>query len=124
MSWPTGLGHGKWTTGFRAISRINRRIPEFCPIWKVPGSRFTYKILCRIPVRADVILVKMSETDLDLLARYCRGNAEDAFAEVVHRHLDLVHSAALRQVRSPQLAEEVAQTTFLKLARHAHQLAP
>jgi RNA polymerase sigma factor (sigma-70 family) len=66
----------------------------------------------------------MSETDLKLLARYSRQNAEDAFSEIVRRHLDLVHSAALRQVRSPQLAEEVAQSTFLKLARHAPVFAP
>src|SRR6185295_8401968 len=66
----------------------------------------------------------MSDTDLELLARYTRCHAEDAFAEVVRRHLDLVHSAALRQVRSPQLAEEVAQSTFIKLARQARQLAP
>jgi DNA-directed RNA polymerase specialized sigma24 family protein len=66
----------------------------------------------------------MSDTDLELLARYTRCHAEDAFAEIVRRHLDLVHSAALRQVRSPQLAEEVAQATFLKLAGHAHRLAP
>src|SRR5438876_4338533 len=66
----------------------------------------------------------MSDTDLELLARYTRHRAEDAFAEIVRRHLDLVHSAALRQVRSPQLAEEVAQSTFIKLARHAHRLAP
>src|SRR6266850_7375487 len=66
----------------------------------------------------------MSNTDLQLLARYTRDRAEDAFAEIVRRHLDLVHSAALRQVRSPQLAEEVAQSTFVNLARHAHRLAP
>jgi len=66
----------------------------------------------------------MSDTDLELLARYTRCRAEDAFSEVVRRHLDLVHSAALRQVRSPQLAEEVAQSTFIKLAGHAHRLAP
>jgi RNA polymerase sigma factor (sigma-70 family) len=66
----------------------------------------------------------MSDTDLDLLARYTKHHAEDAFAEIVRRHLDLVHSAALRQVRSPQLAEEVAQSTFINLARHAHRLAP
>jgi RNA polymerase sigma factor (sigma-70 family) len=66
----------------------------------------------------------MSHTDLELLARYTRFHAEDAFSEVVRRHLDLVHSAALRQVRSPQLAEEVAQSTFIKLAGHAHRLAP
>ncbi|MCI0541411.1 MAG: sigma-70 family RNA polymerase sigma factor [Verrucomicrobiales bacterium] len=66
----------------------------------------------------------MSDTDLELLARYTRHHAEDAFAEVVRRHLDLVHSAAFRQVRFPQLAEEVAQSTFIKLARHAQQLPP
>lgn len=66
----------------------------------------------------------MSDTDLELLARYSRDRADEAFTELVRRHLDLVHSAALRQVRSPQLAEEVAQSTFLKLAQHARQLAP
>src|SRR6266511_129550 len=66
----------------------------------------------------------MSDTDLQLLARYTRHQAEDAFAEVVRRHLDLVYCAALRQVRSPQLAEEVAQSVFINLARHAHRLAP
>jgi RNA polymerase sigma factor (sigma-70 family) len=66
----------------------------------------------------------MSDTDLELLERYTRCRAEDAFSEIVRRHLDLVHSAALRQVRSPQLAEEVAQSTFIKLAGHAHRLAP
>lgn len=70
------------------------------------------------------MLSQMSDTDAELLTRYTRHRAEDAFAELVRRHLDLVHSAALRQVRSPQLAEEVAQSTFLKLAQHARQLAP
>jgi RNA polymerase sigma factor (sigma-70 family) len=64
----------------------------------------------------------MNETDLELLARYTAQHAEDAFAEIVRRHLDLVYSAALRQVRSPQLAEELVQSTFIKLARHAHRL--
>src|SRR5438105_2589218 len=48
------------------------------------------------------IPMKMSDTDLQLLAKYVRHHAEDAFAELVRRHLDLVYSAALRQVRSPQ----------------------
>jgi RNA polymerase sigma factor (sigma-70 family) len=70
------------------------------------------------------ILMKMTDTDLDLLARYTRQHDEDAFGEIVRRHLDLVFSAALRQVRSPQLAEEVAQSAFTDLARQAHRLAP
>src|SRR3954469_20113997 len=68
------------------------------------------------------MFVNMSETDLQLLTRYTRQRAEDAFAEVVHRHVDLVHSAALRQVRSPELAEEVTQAVFIELARRADQL--
>ena len=66
----------------------------------------------------------MNDSDLQLLERYTRQHAEDAFAEIVRRHLDLVFSAALRQVRSPQLAEEVAQSAFTDLARQAHRLAP
>jgi RNA polymerase sigma factor (sigma-70 family) len=70
------------------------------------------------------ILVNMSETDLQLLTRYASQRAEDAFTEVVRRHVDLVHSAALRQVRSPELAEEVAQAVFVELARQARHLPP
>ena len=66
----------------------------------------------------------MHETDLELLRRYGREGAEDAFAEIVRRHLALVHSAALRQVRSPQLAEEIAQSAFTDLARNSQRLAP
>src|SRR5262245_59192673 len=82
------------------------------------------EIRWRLPVGGDVILLNMSDTDLELLSRYTRHHAEDAFAEIVRRHLDLVHSAALRQVRFSQLAEEVAQSTFIKLARDARRLAP
>jgi RNA polymerase sigma factor (sigma-70 family) len=66
----------------------------------------------------------MTDTDLELLADYNRQQAEDAFAELVRRHLGLVYSAALRQVRSPQLAEEVSQSVFTDLARHAGRLKP
>jgi RNA polymerase sigma factor (sigma-70 family) len=66
----------------------------------------------------------MTDTDLELLARYTRQNAEDAFAEIVRRHVGLVYSAALRQVRSPQLAEEVTQCAFIDLARQAAKLKP
>jgi RNA polymerase sigma factor (sigma-70 family) len=63
-------------------------------------------------------------SDLELLHNYAQNKAEDSFAELVRRHLNLVHSAALRQVRSPQLAEEVSQSVFTDLARNAHRLAP
>ena len=65
----------------------------------------------------------MDASDLQLLRQYSETRSEDAFAEIVRRHLDLVHSVALRQVRSPQGAEEVAQSVFVDLARSAHRLA-
>ena len=58
-------------------------------------------------------------SDLNLLRQFARDNSQDAFAEIVLRHVDLVYSAAVRQVRSPQLAEEVAQSVFTDLARVA-----
>jgi RNA polymerase sigma factor (sigma-70 family) len=68
--------------------------------------------------------VKMTTSDLDLLRQYAAQESEEAFAALVSRHLDLVYSAALRQVRSPQLAEEVAQSVFTDLSRKAQKLKP
>jgi RNA polymerase sigma factor (sigma-70 family) len=68
--------------------------------------------------------LKMTDSDLELLKEYARDGVESAFAEIVRRHVNLVYSAALRQVRSPQLAEEVAQSVFIDLARNAKRLAP
>jgi RNA polymerase sigma factor (sigma-70 family) len=63
-------------------------------------------------------------TDLDLLGQFNRDHSQDAFTEIVRRHVNLVYSAALRQVRSPQLAEEVAQSVFTDLARNAGKFKP
>ncbi|MEO7299389.1 MAG: sigma-70 family RNA polymerase sigma factor [Verrucomicrobiota bacterium] len=66
----------------------------------------------------------MSDTDLELLQCYTRNNSQDSFATLVNRHLNLVFSAAMRQVRLPQLAEEVAQSVFADLAQSATKLKP
>ncbi|MDE3066377.1 MAG: sigma-70 family RNA polymerase sigma factor [Verrucomicrobiota bacterium] len=80
------------------------------------------QIFCRISAGGGDMLMNMTASDLDLLARFARENAQDAFGEIVRRHLNLVYSAALRQVRSPPLAEEIAQSVFTDLARHAGRL--
>ncbi len=62
--------------------------------------------------------------DLDLLHDYARANSQVAFATLVERHVNLVYAAAHRQVRSPQLAEEVTQSVFPDLARPAGRFPP
>ncbi len=70
----------------------------------------------------------MTTNDADLLGQFIREPAapggQDAFAALVDRHLNLVYSVALRQVRSPQLAEEISQSVFTQLASHAASLKP
>jgi RNA polymerase sigma factor (sigma-70 family) len=60
--------------------------------------------------------------DMDLLREFARHNSETAFAELVHRHLNLVYSVALRFTASPGNAEDVAQAVFIILARKAARL--
>jgi RNA polymerase sigma factor (sigma-70 family) len=62
--------------------------------------------------------------DNDLLAQYARNNSEEAFTALVLRHVDLVYSAALRQVSNPHHAEEITQVVFLVLAKKAKSLSP
>src|SRR6266576_1952765 len=90
-----------------AIRRLGIRPPDFLSAFAPAGC---YKMAMI--------------ADIALLRRYADANSEDAFAELVRRHLNLVYSAALRQVNGDaHLAQDVAQTVFADLAHKAASLA-
>jgi len=71
-----------------------------------------------------IYLIEMQRlSDAQLLREYAENGAEAAFAQIVERHTNLVYSAALRQVRSPDIAADVAQRVFIGLARGARALS-
>src|SRR5215831_16680293 len=59
------------------------------------------------------------DRDQSLIRAYARNRCESSFSELVHRHIDLVHSTALRILRDTSLAEDVTQRVFLALAQHS-----
>jgi RNA polymerase sigma factor (sigma-70 family) len=61
--------------------------------------------------------------DAELLRRFADDRSDDAFAEVVRRHVDLVYSSALRQAWGDHhRAQEITQMVFVNLARKAASL--
>jgi RNA polymerase sigma factor (sigma-70 family) len=61
--------------------------------------------------------------DTELLRQYLEEQSESAFTELVHEHLNLVYSAALRESSGDgAMAEDLSQAVFTQLARKAPSL--
>lgn len=63
------------------------------------------------------------QSDTELLRSYVNDRSQEAFRELVRRHVDLVYSSALRRVgMDSHLAEDVTQDVFAELARRSASL--
>jgi RNA polymerase sigma factor (sigma-70 family) len=60
--------------------------------------------------------------DSELLAEFVSSGSQEAFADIVQRHTNMVYAACLRILGDVHMAEDATQTTFLVLARKAHKL--
>ena len=60
--------------------------------------------------------------DRQLLQEYVRASSQEAFRELVDRHLPMVYSTARRMVHDGHLAEDVAQNVFATLVQKARAL--
>lgn len=61
-------------------------------------------------------------SDDELLRAFATTRCDQAFSELVRRHLDLVHSVAARVVRNASDARDLAQEVFARLAQQQGRL--
>ncbi|MDB5322154.1 MAG: hypothetical protein JWN40_3785 [Phycisphaerales bacterium] len=60
--------------------------------------------------------------DWALLRRYVDFGSQEAFSELVGRHLSWVHATCRKALRDQQMAEDAAQAVFIILARRAETI--
>src|SRR5881397_1351298 len=87
---------------------------------KTPGlQKFLAAFVCRRVFNNELTMTDSQR----LLKDYAENGSEPAFRELVSRYVDLVYSAAVRLVDGDtHLAEDIAQTVFVDLARKASNL--
>lgn len=107
--------------GPRLTSDLSSGLPKLARSQRL---HFSFNILSDFRRFGYYMGEMQTKSDAQLLRAYAERGAEAAFTELVHRHTDLVYSAAWRQVESPDLAREIAQGVFISLARGAQKLAP
>ncbi len=82
------------------------------------------RIVCSLLQLCGNCSVNVVMDDHELLHKYVQSRSEDAFRELLNRHLPMVYSAAQRMVCDSHLAEEIAQNVFTTLSRKGASVRP
>ena len=93
------------------ISRNDQHVDDSLVSPQQPGPRQFNQLFARRPVLTD-------DTDDLTLVKRCLAGERAAFEHLVIRYQKPVYNAALRVLRDPEEARDVAQSTFLKAFGH------
>ncbi len=97
------------------LAQVNRPLAAFKNVCAVFGSDAHYS-------NKETSRNSMAN-DNELLREYARSASETAFAELVNRHVNMVYSAALRQVDGDvHSTQELTQMVFVELGCKASSL--
>lgn len=120
MIWDLGFSTPAGVLSFP----ITPTAPLTSDIWLPASGFWLLKKPCRISGLRGDYLSEMESTDHALLNLYASAGRQDAFSELVRRHVNVVYAAARRQLASEALAEDVTQSVFLDLAKAARGFDP
>jgi RNA polymerase sigma factor (sigma-70 family) len=92
---------------------------EIITIWQYALNKCASLLIGQ---RLSLKLPAAMHTDLQLLAHYHQKGDISAFQQLVKAHAGMVYATARRVTQDAVLAEDIAQETFLQLARQGKQI--
>ena len=133
--WPDGVrASAIWTVGNLLMQLViplfialllNERLKGMSVVraiilipWLIPGV----VVGVRMEYMESTLNSVRTEPDSKLLSAYKASQDQDVFAEIVHRHGQMVYRVCLGILGDPHEAEDASQAVFVVLARRARSL--
>lgn len=63
------------------------------------------------------------KSDHELLDIYCSKKLEEAFSELVKRHINMVYTRCLRTLHNPDLAQDITQAVFIMFEKKSEEIS-
>jgi len=93
------------------VPAFGRRLSEGVSLWSLPRYPSAVTMTDEEPIPVDV------DSDQDVISRVLAGD-RDSFAVLIGRYSDPLYRHALGMTGSPDVAEDILQTSFIKAFHH------
>ncbi|MEO7363435.1 MAG: RNA polymerase sigma factor [Gemmatimonadaceae bacterium] len=91
---------------------------SFASVLPLPSTLRTRAVIVSEPVAVQVqVAIAEVDSDQDIIARVMAGD-RDGFAILINRYSDPLYRHALGMTGSPDVAEDILQTSFIKAYHH------